>query len=110
MNGKIDVLARRSARLEFQVPVADPPPTDMRWYFTPEYGPNAGSEVLITPSSSSRYTFSGDQLSLTISTTSIEDQGRYRLAIENLVGVSNGQINLAVYGKSIMLLMMIAYL
>lgn len=103
VNDKIDVLALSDTRLEFVVPPIDPPPTDMRWYLTPDYGTNPGVEILITPTTNPRYTLSSDMLSLSITSASLEDQGIYRLAVQNLVGVSNGYINLAVYGKIIIM-------
>ena len=92
---KFDLIDSTST-CELQVHVSN-----IQWTYTTE----KGSETLNTSFPfNSRYNFSDDLLSLTITNLQEADEGNYTLRATNDAGNSSATYNLAVYGKKIIIM------
>jgi len=69
-------------------------PKNITWLFTSRFTPD--STVTVTVDTDSRYSFSSDRRSLTITNITLRDDGEYRLVALNDVGNSSDYIRLTV--------------
>ena len=86
-----------STTLQFSVSAdALPPvtPANVEWQFNPISSP----VVTLTPSSSARYSFSADMLSLTITDLVLADEGTYTLIVSTIAGSNSADIHMFVRG------------
>ena len=88
---KFDLIDSTLPTCEFHV-------SNIQWMYTTE----KGSEILNTSfPANSRYNFSDDLLSLTITNLQEADEGNYTLMATNDAGNSSATYNLAAYSKNI---------
>jgi len=89
-------IAGRSITIIFSISGDYPPvsPSDITWQFNS----SSGTTRIIT-AADSRYTFSDNRLSLTISNVSLTDEGPYRLSASNYAGNNSTTVMLTVYGE-----------
>ena len=69
-------------------------PKNITWLFTSRFTPD--TTVTVTVDTDSRYSFSSDRRSLTITNITLRDNGEYRLVALNDVGNSSDYIRLTV--------------
>jgi len=90
-------IAGRSITITFSISGDYPPvsPSDITWQFNS----SSGTTTSISTAVDSRYTFSDNWLSLTISNVSLTDEGSYRLSASNYAGNNSTTVMLTVYGE-----------
>jgi len=90
-------IAGRSITITFSISGDYPPvsPSDITWQFNS----SSGTTTSISTAADSRYTFSDNRLSLTISNVSLTDEGSYRLSASNHAGNNSTTVMLTVYGE-----------
>lgn len=89
-------IAGRSVTITFFISEDYPPvlASAITWQFT-----NSSGTTSISTAVDSRYTFSVDQLSLTISNISLTDEGSYKLLASNHAGNNSASAMLTVYSE-----------
>ena len=70
--------------------------SNIQWIYTTENG----SRFLNTSFPNTRYNFSSDLLTLTITNLQVADDGNYTLVALNEAGISNATYNLTVFGEN----------
>ena len=90
--GAATAIAGRGVNLTFSITGDYPPvsPSNITWEF---------NDATINEESDTRYTFSANQLSLTISNVSLMDRGSYKLTANNRAGVNSASVILSVNGE-----------